>query len=173
MKRKENAVRRRTPPPTETPRLFDLPESLQRAHRNERQRQGVVTYEKPFELASILRAYGVRVLSSLGPRAELALRELAEHRDPRVRQAVVEELVRHRDVAAVVTLARLAVYDEEAVVREAAQSALVELRRLAETEASVSAPLLETGEEYRPSASEPEAPPHGATSESSEPSASS
>ena len=178
-------MRKRTPPRTGTPRIFDPPEIVRRADRNERRRHGVATYDKPFELASVLRAYGVRVLSSLGPRAELALRELADHRDPRVRQAVVEELVRHQDVAAVVTIANLAIYDEEAVVRDAARDALVELRRIAERlaaeQATAQAPLIETGEEYLPPESVSETSPdqpteaalQGSTPESSEPSASS
>lgn len=159
-------MRRR--PPLSAPRIFEVPESVRRADRHERRRRGVVTYEEPFELASLLRAYGVRVLSSLGPRAEQALRELADHRDPRVRQAVVEELVRHRDVEALVTIAHLAVYDEEPTVRHVAQEALSTLRREAErlaSQATAPAPLLETGEVYQE--------PQGSTPESREPSASS
>lgn len=156
-------MRRR--PPASTPRIFDVPDSVRRADRDERRRRGVVTYEEPFELASLLRAYGVRVLSSLGPRAEQALRELADHKDPRVRQVVVEELVRHRDVEALVTIAQLAVYDEEPLVRQAAQEALVTLRQEAERLATRSSPLLETGETYQE--------PQGSMSESREPSASS
>jgi hypothetical protein len=178
-------MRKRTPPRTGTPRIFDAPEAVRRADRTERRRHGVATYDKPFELASVLRAYGVRVLSSLGPQAELALRELADHRDPRVRQAVVEELVRHRDVAAVVTIANLAIYDEVPVVRDAARDALVELRRVAERlaaeQSAAQVPLAETGEEYHPAErvgeTSPEQPVEtalqGSTPESSEPSASS
>jgi len=169
--------RRELPKPTAT-RIFDIPAEVRRADRNERVRHGVRTYEEPFEVASVLRAYGVRVLSAMQPNANEALRELANHQDARVRTAVVEELLQHQDVSALQMISHLADSDDAPTVREAAQRSLqglqvVAARIAADTQRS-EVPLFETGEAYVPEApvrdppgdQPPESPPEPASTSS-------
>jgi len=116
----------------DTPRLVETPEGVRRAAATVTHQLGRDTYIAPFEVASVLRAYGVRVLSALGDHAVDALRVLGEHRDFRVRAAVADELRRHRDVSAIHMLSGLAEHDERPEVQEAAWDAVEELREIAE-----------------------------------------
>jgi hypothetical protein len=156
------------------PVLIEAPTEVERLAGTLARRHAIGAYERPFRIASILRAYGVRVLSHMGPYAEEALRELAGHADARVRTAVVEELARHRDVPAIEIVSRLALNDRDADVRQAATEALSALQQVAqvlaeeervrrEKELLAKAPLIETGEDaefYRP----PEGPDRDAPS---------
>jgi hypothetical protein len=150
----------------DTPRLVETPEGVRRAAATVTHQLGRDTYIAPFEVASVLRAYGVRILSALGDHAVDALRVLGEHRDFRVRAAVADELRRHRDVSAIRMLSGLAEHDERSEVQEAAREAVEELRQIAEriaeeqrqlelesqAEDAAPAPAAEAGEDAPPSA---------------------
>ncbi|MDA1191275.1 MAG: HEAT repeat domain-containing protein [Candidatus Poribacteria bacterium] len=136
-----------------TPRLTDPPSIVRGASKTAATQHGTGTYREPFERASILRRYGVRILSALGPHATRALRQLANHGDPLVRASVADELKRHADVESIDTLARIAARDAIPEVQEAARQAVEELRLIAERLAAqqrpsqrAQTPLLETGE---------------------------
>ncbi|GIX05676.1 MAG: hypothetical protein KatS3mg115_0079 [Candidatus Poribacteria bacterium] len=122
----------RRPSVTYTARLIEPPEPVRRLAEQLVQNLGYHTYQEPFEIASILRAYGVRVIAALGEHALEVVRSFTEHRDPRVRAAAADELRRHGDVAALDILSRLASEDQAPEVREVAQQAVQELRQLAE-----------------------------------------
>ena len=118
--------------PQYTPRLVETPEGVRQVAKSVHQRLGRDSYEAPFEIASVLRAYGVRVISALGDRATEALQTLSEHRDFRVRATVADELRRHQDVSAIRLLSKLAEDDENPDVQKAASVAVEELREVAE-----------------------------------------
>jgi len=124
--------RRRQRQPIATPRLIEVPEEVHRVATQMLQRIGRNMYEEPFEVASILRAYGVRVISALGEHATAALRRFAEHPDPRVRAAAADELRRHQDVEALDILSRMASNDSAPEVKEVALEAVRELQQIAE-----------------------------------------
>ena len=123
---------RRRRRPQYTPRLVDTPDGVRKVATSVHQQLGRDTYEAPFEIASVLRAYGVRVISALGDRAAAALHGLSEHQDFRVRATVADELRRHKDVSSIHLLSRLAEDDENAEVKAAASEAVEELRQVAE-----------------------------------------
>jgi|SaaInl4_135m_RNA_FD_contig_31_2345885_length_1508_multi_7_in_0_out_0_2 hypothetical protein len=153
--------------PTYTARLVETPPTVSRVARNLTHSLGRQSYEEPFDVASTLRAYGVRVLSALGDHATEALRTLVYHLDPQVRVAVTEELVVHEDVASIEPIQNLALNDEDAAVQETAQLAVDELRRrLAAQPEPEPEPVedagedvvVETGEDAEPAGREIEVP---------------
>ena len=143
---------RRRRRPRYTPRLAETPEGVRQVATSVHQQLGREKYEAPFEVASVLRAYGVRVISALGDRATEALQELAQHRDFRVRATVADELGRHRDVSSIRLLSGLAANDENPDVQKAAVDAVEELRQVAEQIAAE-----QRAEEAQTADSEPQA----------------
>lgn len=131
--------------------LFELPDNVRSVSRTLAFRLGQETYHKPFRIASLLRGYGVRALSEMGPRADEALRDLVVHRDPQVRTTVAQELARRDDTTALDALAFQLSHERIPAVQDALGNAILELRRSVERTALETAPpevpMIESGED--------------------------